>query len=199
MPPLRDRLHLLVWLPGLRPPPLLPPVGELGAVDVGHRPRLVQVIDMRGAGEHTVAGLAWRTVPAKTGTPAQCAHAPTPCRTIAGHPGTPTLIGVGSRGSALVTARTLRATSDNGAVLGMAGPRSLGESGRPCRQHREPPRPARARLLGEHLGQLLVIGWSVTLSLVIRRTRVLPRWLGVTGRVVSGASGRACRPTCGVP
>ena len=40
-------------------------------------------------------------------------------------------------------------------------------------------------LLGEHLGQLLVIGWSVTLSVVILRTRVLPRWLGVTGLVVS--------------
>jgi hypothetical protein len=40
-------------------------------------------------------------------------------------------------------------------------------------------------LLGEHLGQLLVIGWSVTLSLIILRTRVLPHWLGVTGLVVS--------------
>jgi hypothetical protein len=40
-------------------------------------------------------------------------------------------------------------------------------------------------LLGEHLGQLLVIGWSVTLSVVVLRTRVLPRWLGVTGLVVS--------------
>jgi hypothetical protein len=40
-------------------------------------------------------------------------------------------------------------------------------------------------LLGEHLGQLLVIGWSVTLSLVILRSRVLPRWLGVTGLAVS--------------
>lgn len=40
-------------------------------------------------------------------------------------------------------------------------------------------------LLGEHLGQLLVIVWSVTLSVVILRTRVLPRWLGVTGLVVS--------------
>ena len=36
-------------------------------------------------------------------------------------------------------------------------------------------------LLGEHLGQLLVIGWSLTLSVIILRTRVLPRWLGVTG------------------
>ena len=34
-------------------------------------------------------------------------------------------------------------------------------------------------LLGEHLGQLLVIGWSVTLSVIILRSRVLPRWLGV--------------------
>jgi hypothetical protein len=40
-------------------------------------------------------------------------------------------------------------------------------------------------LLGEHLGQLLVIGWSVTLSIVILRGRVLPRWLGVTGLAVS--------------
>ncbi len=40
-------------------------------------------------------------------------------------------------------------------------------------------------LLGEHLGQLLVIGWSVTLSVVILRARVLPRWLGLTGLVVS--------------
>jgi hypothetical protein len=41
-------------------------------------------------------------------------------------------------------------------------------------------------LLGEHLGQLLVIGWSVTLSVVILRSHVLPRWLSVTGLVVSG-------------
>lgn len=40
-------------------------------------------------------------------------------------------------------------------------------------------------LLGEHLGQLLVIGWSVTLSVIILRTLVLPRWLGVAGLVVS--------------
>jgi hypothetical protein len=40
-------------------------------------------------------------------------------------------------------------------------------------------------LLGEHLGQLLVIGWSVTLSVIILRTRVLPRWLGSTGLAVS--------------
>ncbi len=40
-------------------------------------------------------------------------------------------------------------------------------------------------LLGEHLGQLLVTGWSTTLSVIILRTRVLPRWLGVTGLAVS--------------
>jgi Domain of unknown function (DUF4386) len=40
-------------------------------------------------------------------------------------------------------------------------------------------------LLGEHLGQLLVIGWSVTISMIILRTRVLPRWLGVAGLTVS--------------
>jgi hypothetical protein len=40
-------------------------------------------------------------------------------------------------------------------------------------------------LLGEHLGQLLVIAWSVTVSVVILRSRVLPRWLGVGGLAVS--------------
>src|SRR4051812_37530095 len=40
-------------------------------------------------------------------------------------------------------------------------------------------------LLGEHLGQLLVISWSVTICVIILRTRVLPRWLGVSGLVVS--------------
>jgi hypothetical protein len=40
-------------------------------------------------------------------------------------------------------------------------------------------------LLGEHLGQLLIIGWSVTLSVIILRTRVLPRRLGAVGLVVS--------------
>jgi hypothetical protein len=40
-------------------------------------------------------------------------------------------------------------------------------------------------LLGEHLGQLLAVAWSVALSVAILRTRVLPRWLGVTGLVVS--------------
>jgi hypothetical protein len=40
-------------------------------------------------------------------------------------------------------------------------------------------------LLGEHLGQLLAIGWSLTLCIIIIRTRLLPFWLGVTGLVVS--------------
>jgi hypothetical protein len=40
-------------------------------------------------------------------------------------------------------------------------------------------------LLGEHLGQLLAIGWSLTLSVISLRTRVLPRWLGVAGCTVS--------------
>ena len=40
-------------------------------------------------------------------------------------------------------------------------------------------------LLGEHLGQLLAVAWSVALGVIILRTRVLPRWLGATGLVVS--------------
>ena len=40
-------------------------------------------------------------------------------------------------------------------------------------------------LLGEHLGQLLAIAWSVALSVTILRTRVLPRWLAVAGLVAS--------------
>jgi hypothetical protein len=40
-------------------------------------------------------------------------------------------------------------------------------------------------LLGEHLGELFVIAWSVTLSVVIIRSRVLPRWLGWLGLVTS--------------
>jgi Domain of unknown function (DUF4386) len=40
-------------------------------------------------------------------------------------------------------------------------------------------------LLGEHLGQLLGIAWSVTLSIIVLRSRVLPRWLGVFGLLVS--------------
>ncbi|MDQ1594216.1 MAG: hypothetical protein QOH40_772 [Arthrobacter pascens] len=40
-------------------------------------------------------------------------------------------------------------------------------------------------LLGEHLGQLLVIAWSVALSVIILRSGILPRWLGAAGVVVS--------------
>jgi hypothetical protein len=40
-------------------------------------------------------------------------------------------------------------------------------------------------LLGEHLGQLLAVAWSLTLSVVVLRSRVLPRWLGFTGLLVS--------------
>ena len=40
-------------------------------------------------------------------------------------------------------------------------------------------------LLGEHLGQLLAIGWSITVSLLILRTRMLPRWVGWAGLVAS--------------
>jgi hypothetical protein len=41
-------------------------------------------------------------------------------------------------------------------------------------------------LLGEHLGQLLVLAWSITVCGVILRTGVLPRWLGAAGLVASG-------------
>jgi hypothetical protein len=40
-------------------------------------------------------------------------------------------------------------------------------------------------LLGEHLGQLLAIAWSITVSVIILRSRVLPWWLGAAGLVVS--------------
>jgi hypothetical protein len=38
---------------------------------------------------------------------------------------------------------------------------------------------------GSTLGQFLGIGWSVTLSIIILRSRVLHRWLGVFGLIVS--------------
>ena len=41
-------------------------------------------------------------------------------------------------------------------------------------------------LLGEHLGQLLAIGWSAPVSVLMLRSRVLPRALGVAGLAVSG-------------
>jgi Domain of unknown function (DUF4386) len=40
-------------------------------------------------------------------------------------------------------------------------------------------------LLGEHLGQLLAIGWSVTVSVLVLRTGVLWRWTGWAGLVAS--------------
>ncbi len=40
-------------------------------------------------------------------------------------------------------------------------------------------------LLGEHLGQLLAVAWSVAVSVTVLRTHVLPRWLGVAGLVAS--------------
>lgn len=40
-------------------------------------------------------------------------------------------------------------------------------------------------LLGEHLGQLLAIGWSVTVSILILRTQVMPRWAGWLGLLAS--------------
>jgi hypothetical protein len=40
-------------------------------------------------------------------------------------------------------------------------------------------------LLGEHLGQVLAVAWSVTISVVVLRTRVLPRALGAAGLVAS--------------
>jgi hypothetical protein len=40
-------------------------------------------------------------------------------------------------------------------------------------------------LLGEHLGQLLAIGWSTTISVIILRSRMLPRWVGWAGLVAS--------------
>jgi Flp pilus assembly protein protease CpaA len=40
-------------------------------------------------------------------------------------------------------------------------------------------------LLGEHLGELLVIAWSVTVCVHVLRTRALPRWVGVFGLVAS--------------
>ena len=41
-------------------------------------------------------------------------------------------------------------------------------------------------LLGEHLGQLLGIAWSVTLIIIVLRSGVLPRWIGIAGLIVSG-------------
>jgi len=40
-------------------------------------------------------------------------------------------------------------------------------------------------LLGEHLGQLLAICWSVTVSVIILRSHVLPAWAGWLGLLAS--------------
>jgi hypothetical protein len=40
-------------------------------------------------------------------------------------------------------------------------------------------------LLGEHLGQLLAIGWSITVSVLVLRTGMLARWAGWAGLVAS--------------
>jgi Domain of unknown function (DUF4386) len=40
-------------------------------------------------------------------------------------------------------------------------------------------------LLGEHLGQLLAIGWSIVISLLILRTGILWRWVGWLGLAAS--------------
>ena len=42
-------------------------------------------------------------------------------------------------------------------------------------------------LLGEHLGQLLAVGWSIVVSIIILRSSVLPLWVGIVGLVVSAA------------
>src|SRR3954462_882381 len=40
-------------------------------------------------------------------------------------------------------------------------------------------------LLGEHLGQLLAIAWSVTVSVIILRSHVMPAWAGWLGLLAS--------------
>jgi hypothetical protein len=40
-------------------------------------------------------------------------------------------------------------------------------------------------LLGEHLGQLLAIAWSVTVSVIILRSKVMPAWVGWLGLLAS--------------
>jgi hypothetical protein len=40
-------------------------------------------------------------------------------------------------------------------------------------------------LLGEHLGQSMIVLWSVVVSIVVLRSGVLPRWLGISGLLVS--------------
>lgn len=40
-------------------------------------------------------------------------------------------------------------------------------------------------LLGEHLGEILAIVWSTTIAVVVLREKLLPRWVGISGIVVS--------------
>jgi hypothetical protein len=40
-------------------------------------------------------------------------------------------------------------------------------------------------LMGEHLGQLLAVAWSVTLSVIILRSQVMPAWVGWLGLLAS--------------
>jgi hypothetical protein len=40
-------------------------------------------------------------------------------------------------------------------------------------------------LLGEHLGQVLAVAWSLAVGVAVLRTRALPRWVGVTGIAAS--------------
>jgi Domain of unknown function (DUF4386) len=54
-------------------------------------------------------------------------------------------------------------------------------------------------LIGERLGQLLAIGWSVTVSALALRTGMLPRWVGWTGLVASARSLSPARATSWPP
>jgi hypothetical protein len=54
-------------------------------------------------------------------------------------------------------------------------------------------------LVGEHLGQLPVIGWSVTLSVLVLRTGIQPRWLGVTVPRAPLPNPSASRPASAPP
>jgi hypothetical protein len=53
------------------------------------------------------------------------------------------------------------------------------------RRHGSPSTSSVGRSSGSTSDNLLGIGWSVTLSIIVLRTRVLPRWLGVLGLIVS--------------
>jgi Domain of unknown function (DUF4386) len=53
------------------------------------------------------------------------------------------------------------------------------------RRHRPDQHHLGGALLGEHRGQLLAIGWPVTVGALALRTGMLPRWVGWTGLVAS--------------